>query len=60
MSNIGIDQFMHGLEGLGIPSTIERVAFLFRRFDKTRDGTLSYEELASALLPKNERYAYEL
>ena len=60
MSNIDVEQFMIGLEGLGIPTTKERIYYLFRRFDKTEDGTLSYEELAAALVPKDERYAYEL
>lgn len=60
MNNISVDQFMFGLEALGIPTTRERICLLFKRYDKTRDGTLSYEELAAAMCPRDARYAEEL
>lgn len=60
LANISVEQFMFGLEALGIPTTRERICLLFKRFDKTRDGTLSYEELAAALVPRDARYADEL
>ena len=59
-TNISIEQFMFGLQALGIPTTRDRICLLFKRFDKSRDGALSYEELSAALVPRDARYADEL
>ena len=47
----------HGLADIGVHVALDDVQLFFERYDKNRDGRMTYHEFAEAITPEDPYYA---
>ena len=53
IGSISVSDLKYGLADIGVSVSLEEVELFFKRYDRDRDGRLSFCEFASSLIPKD-------
>ena len=59
-AKVTLEDFLYGLDRLGIAQQPMDVSLMYRRFDSDTDGRLGFWEFSNAILPVDERYRDEV